>query len=217
MSLLQDHEVRTANRIVTYRLHPDFERASTERDAAMAILQTAAYGGYDPARKRHPSHFAVVQPLERAGERDPHLIQIASIWMEPGTLYQDQLSEIAKLGKRHRVGSIYYDSTHGDLQALQDMDELPDGFAEVYLSGQTKSTIAGMLNTRLERGTLTLLPDERQQKNILQVNNLLQAEETELGHGDSFWSLALAVYAYQTEGQRRGSMMGLLYGSDRIL
>jgi hypothetical protein len=46
-----------------------------------------------------------------------------------------------------------------------------------------------------------LLDDLRQRKSILQVTNSLDADENEgVGHGEAFWSLALALDAAATLG-----------------
>ncbi len=41
--------------------------------------------------------------------------------------------------------------------------------------------------------TVDLVDDPRQHNQLLAVNNNLQAVESPQGHGDSFWSVALAL------------------------
>ena len=48
-------------------------------------------------------------------------------------------------------------------------------------------------------GKLKLLKDERQSQQIISVNNDLKAPVTPMGHGDAFFSIAMAVQAaYET-------------------
>ena len=44
-------------------------------------------------------------------------------------------------------------------------------------------------------GRLHLISDERQRQQILSVSNELKAPETPMGHGDAFFSIALALLA----------------------
>ena len=47
----------------------------------------------------------------------------------------------------------------------------------------------------IHSGRLHLISDERQRQQILSVSNELKAPETPLGHGDAFFSIALALVA----------------------
>ena len=47
----------------------------------------------------------------------------------------------------------------------------------------------------IHSGTLRLIKDERQKQQILSVSNELKAPETPMGHGDAFFSIAMALQA----------------------
>ena len=59
--------------------------------------------------------------------------------------------------------------------------------------------MAQVFETYIHSGNLKLLKDERQKQQILSVNNELKAPETPMGHGDAFFSIAMALSAaYET-------------------
>jgi len=59
--------------------------------------------------------------------------------------------------------------------------------------------MAQVFETYVHSGNLKLLQDERQKQQILSVSNELKAPQTPLGHGDAFFSIAMALSAaYET-------------------
>lgn len=54
-------------------------------------------------------------------------------------------------------------------------------------------SMATTLSDQVTHGSVRLLDDPRQTNQMLAVNNQLQAIESPQGHGDSFWSVALAL------------------------
>ena len=60
--------------------------------------------------------------------------------------------------------------------------------------------MAQIFEKYLVAGKLKLIKDERQKQQIISVNNELKAPETPMGHGDAFFSIAMALQAiYETE------------------
>ena len=55
---------------------------------------------------------------------------------------------------------------------------------------------------------LKLLTDERQRQQILSVNNELKAPETPMGHGDAFFSIAMACQAIHDRNAYNFSSLG---------
>ncbi len=53
--------------------------------------------------------------------------------------------------------------------------------------------MATVFSDRVTHGSVSLLDDPRQTNQMLAVNNNLQAIESPQGHGDSFWSVAMAL------------------------
>jgi len=58
-----------------------------------------------------------------------------------------------------------------------------------------KNRITPEFEKRVQNQAIELIPERRMIDQILLVNNDLRAFETSEGHGDSFWSIALAVNA----------------------
>ena len=57
-------------------------------------------------------------------------------------------------------------------------------------------------------GRLQMISDERQRSQITCVNNELKAPETPLGHGDSFFSVAMALLACYEQETSSTSLIG---------
>ncbi len=151
------------------------------------------YAGLDLGSKRHPSHLAVLE------ERDGILYQIESRWFDPPCMLIEVVNETIKLCERLNVRRLAFDGTRGELQILAERRELPWNWRGVTFTPELKRKMAGRLAVYLEQGKLKLLSDERQRRSLLQVNALLKAEADEAtGHGDAFWSLALALEAAHT-------------------
>lgn len=178
-------EVRTDTEFISYRAHPYYRSPEL-------ILRLSAIGGMDIGRAVHPSHLAILLSAD-LGRRTGY-IQIASVWLPVGTPYTQQVGRVKVLMRDLNCKQISYDATRGELEALREQGVLK-GFKPVILSAESKKRMAGRLLTFLEQGKLILLPDERQRRSLLQVNNMLQAEESQESHGDCFWSLALALEA----------------------
>ena len=63
--------------------------------------------------------------------------------------------------------------------------------------------MAHIFEEYVHSGQLGLLKDDRQKQQILSVNNELKAPETPQGHGDAFFSIAMALLACH-ESERMG-------------
>lgn len=162
------------------------------------------YGGLDISSGRnHPAHLAILK-------RDivsSVFYQVGSVWVDPPFTIAECVDYIAQVCAQHSVVSLAYDATRAELQAMLERGELPPGWKPVTFTVQSKRLLAGRLNWALQRGLLRLLPDDRQMRSVLQVDMLLRAASSALlGHGDAFWSLALAVYT-ALEGQGMENVM----------
>ena len=73
-----------------------------------------------------------------------------------------------------------------------------------------KNRITPEFEKRVQNKQIELIPDRRMIDQILLVNNEFKAFETSEGHGDSFWSIALAVNAANHKPQE------IEFGSVRI-
>ena len=69
----------------------------------------------------------------------------------------------------------------------------------MHFTLKTKNTMAHIFEEYVHSGNLKILRDERQKQQILSVNNELKAPDTPMGHGDAFFSIAMALNAaYET-------------------
>jgi hypothetical protein len=157
------------------------------------------YAGLDVGRFVHPSHLAVIVPLEREDAEIPwkerHFIQVASVWLDD-VPYTEQVREIKEiLAMGGAFTRVFYDTTRGELVALKEQKLIPQGWHGVTITAERKQEMAQRLLLALEQGRLKLLPDERQKKSLLQVNALLQAQESSGEHAEAFTSLMLALEA----------------------
>jgi len=164
--------------------------APGELDAARSEWGTRA--GFDIGKRVHPSHLSIILPFKG------RLHQLASVWFE-NEPYTAQLCELEKLFAELQTVFCCWDSTRGELEALSEQGRLPGQMmgGGVVFTQESKQRLAGGLYMALEQGELVLLDDPRQEQSILQVNNSLKAGESEAGHGDAFWSNALALEAYR--------------------
>ena len=55
--------------------------------------------------------------------------------------------------------------------------------------------MAGVFENFVHSGIIKLIKDERQKQQILSVSNELKAPDTPMGHGDAFFSIAMALQA----------------------
>jgi hypothetical protein len=65
----------------------------------------------------------------------------------------------------------------------------------MHFTAKSKMTMAQIFETYVHEGNTKFLADERQTSQILSVNNELKAAETPMGHGDAFFSIAMALQA----------------------
>jgi hypothetical protein len=84
----------------------------------------------------------------------------------------------------------------------------------MHFTAKSKMTMAQIFETYVHEGNTKLLADERQTAQILSVNNELKAPETPQGHGDAFFSIAMALQACfeasQYQVQTVGNMQEIL-------
>lgn len=164
-------------------------------DAAPPRTVEGYVGGMDIGKKRHPSHLALFAVLSREGEeRARLLVQVHSKWMDNWD-YTRQAEYCQRVIDSFGVKTIKYDNTRGEFESMDEMGDLPSEMDGVSLSGGTNNQIATKFDVYAGAGRLILLPDQRQRRQVLAVSNDLDAVETDEGHGESFWSIGLAVMA----------------------
>lgn len=193
-----------------------------EKALIKSNLALGSRAGLDLGLKRHPSHLCVLlevvyhvhepereEALRQLGLDDGSIrrvYQLASVWFD-NEPYTKQIEMLRSLFERFQVSLCLWDATRGELEALRERSALPDAmmYGGVVFTREVKAKLAANLNFAIEGGDLFLLNDERQKRSILSVNNALQSDESEVGHGDAFWSLALALEAYNRYPRHEGS------------
>lgn len=143
--------------------------------------------GLDIGKKSHPSHLAIFQ------YRDGIYTQIYHKFFDNWD-YTKQVEFIKELEKFYLIDVIYYDATRGELESFKEQG-LIDNYIwrPIVFSSRSKFQMAANLSKVVNNKTIQLLNSQRMIDSILSVNNDLQAPETDSGHGDAFWSVALAL------------------------
>ena len=152
-------------------------------------------GGFDIGKKVHPSHLALFIRtfyVDEDGNEWPRYRQIFSYWMD-GWQYEKQYKFLNDIIDLFNVSALYYDNTRAEFEGFAEEGKLSPAMQPVTLNTRNQTKMAAALDTLLSRGDITFINERRQQSQLLAVDNTLQALESPEGHGDSFWSNAMAV------------------------
>ena len=152
-------------------------------------LHEYSYAGLDLGKKRHPSHLSVF-----GTDRKGRLIQLASIWMDQWD-YTRQLELCRMAIENLGIRTLYYDDTRAEFEGFREVGDLPGEMRGIVFTQKSKQEMALEFEKRVRTKSMILLPDERQRRQILNVDNDLQSVASHEGHGDAFYSNALAVKA----------------------
>lgn len=159
-------------------------------------------GGWDLGKKAHPSHFAIF--LHDAQQNKD--IQIHQAFFDNWDYFR-QLEYTDKAIKKFHINELSYDATRGELEGFKEQDMLSGVYRPVVFSQKTKNGMASSLQKKVngtkikeENGErivtdrrVELIDDSRQINQILAVDNDLDAMASPEGHGDAFWSIAMAL------------------------
>ena len=168
------------------------------------------YAGFDVGKSVHPSHISVfVQAPDRT------LVMVHQAFLEHLD-YRAQAAYINRVIEHFNVTKCYYDSTRAEL----DDRGLSKRARGVHFTTSKKSNIALLLERRvyaaLEEPGIILCNDGRMLRQISAVKKDLQSVETSEGHGDAFWSIALAVKAAEDgPGMADLGDVGEMFGNAR--
>ena len=155
------------------------------------------FAGFDVGKKRHPSHLVV---FSRVGDT---LKQLNQTWLD-GWPYSDQIEFLNEVAQNFQLEKGYIDNTRGELEDRG----LEQVWHPMSFTSKSKHTMSQVMEQYVHGGKLKLLKDERQTQQIISVNNDLKAPVTPMGHGDAFFSIAMAtlaawettIFKYQTLG-----------------
>ena len=164
--------------------------ASKYKEKRMQIV-----AGLDIGKKAHPSHLVIFTL------KNGHYTQIYEKFMD-GWDYSKQVDFINDLIDFHLIDSVNYDDTRAELEGFRERNLIDSRIWNPIVFKQTNkfdmaSNFSRLVNHKEDgvfKPQITLLNRQRQLDSILSVNNDLKAAESNIGHGDAFWSIALAVY-----------------------
>nr|DAM37538.1 MAG TPA: Terminase [Caudoviricetes sp.] len=187
-----------------YRAKPSYSEDSyITRNELMtcinpSLINQASYSGshdvvagYDIGKHTHPAHFSVFEMWE---DKDgTHYKQLLSKWLD-GWDYKKQLEYLTHAIELYKIDILRYDDTRGEFEGFKEQGLIPREMKPVHFSMKSKNAMAVSMQTAVLSGNLELINDTRQTDQILAVTSDLQAFESVEGHGDSFWSNALALW-----------------------
>lgn len=150
-------------------------------------------GGMDLGKKAHPSHITLFERWRDNETGKWKYRQLLSKWLD-GVDYKDQLNIVTALCDDFKVVKLRYDNTRAEFEAFAEQGLLPRCMEAVVFGMRKNQEMAVSFETVVKEERCQLINDVRQIDQILQVNSELQAVESPMGHGDSFWSNALALY-----------------------
>ena len=200
--LLQQQSARPKSFASEFLLQPHFNTESyfekedidkCEDDTLRSVPSTKVYNkavdeqlfaGFDVGKKRHPSHLVIFRKVGDSIE------QIHQSWLD-GWSYSDQVEYLNEVAENFEITRGYIDNTRGELED-RGLDHI---WRSMSFTVKSKNTMAQVFEQYVHSGNLKLLKDERQTNQILSVNNELKAPETPMGHGDAFFSIAMALQA----------------------
>ncbi|MCP6727364.1 MAG: hypothetical protein KJI69_05145 [Patescibacteria group bacterium] len=152
--------------------------------------------GFDIGKKSHPSHLSVFE------YKDGKLVMIHNKFMDNwpysnGKEYipeaPSQLEYLKNCIRNFRIKELRYDNTRGEFESFDEQSLLPRQMIPVVFTSKFKSSGATAFDRLVEKQQIEIPDDERLLDQICAVTNDLQAIQTKFGHGDSFWSIVLAV------------------------
>lgn len=147
--------------------------------------------GYDIGKHAHPAHFAVFERL--VNQKEIRYRQILSKWLDNWD-YIDQIEYLVEAVKMYKISVLRYDNTRGEFEGFVEQRKVPNQMKPISFTMKTKNAMAVNLDSVTTSGRVELINDKRQTDQILSVTSDLQAFETPEGHGDSFWSICMALY-----------------------
>ena len=142
------------------------------------------YAGFDVGKKRHPSHLVI---FKKEGDA---VIQVHQSWLD-GWNYTAQIDYLNEVVDNFDIEKGYIDNTRGELEDRG----LDSTWWPMSFTLKSKNTMAQIFEEYVHSGRLKIFQDARQTGQILSVNNELKAPETPQGHGDAFFSIAMALLA----------------------
>lgn len=188
------------------KLLPLCVESSLDLDSHDILYNSMVYAGFDIGKKTHPSHFAVFV-LERTTTGKKYR-QLYSKWMD-GWEYNRQLDYLNRAIKLFNISELRYDNTRAEFEGFVEQGKTNRTVMKpVVFTANTKSSMASTFAALVDRQEVTFVNEKRQTNQILSVTQdektgKLDAMAGPEGHGDAFWSCAMALHNTKRKPQVR--------------
>ncbi len=185
--------VTVTDQFLTYHdLLPSIDDNLLEWDLGAEFANPASlmtYGGFDVGKKVHPSHVSVLLELPNGS-----LITLFQMFLDHMS-YPEQVQVLNNVASRFRLARGYFDST---FNVLEDR-KLNRRWRGRIFNRKLKADVAVGFERRVfavdDDPGIVIPNDRRFLSQISQVTKDMSADENADGHGDSFWSMGLAIKA----------------------
>lgn len=154
--------------------------------------QNDVVAGYDIGKHAHPAHLAVFERWKDQQRGVYMYRQLLSQWFDNWD-YEAQVNHLVEIIDIFNVSILRYDNTRGEFEGFDEQGKLPRQMKPVMFNLRSKNAMAANLDSIVTGERATLINDKRQIDQILAVTSDLQAFESADGHGDSFWSVCMAL------------------------
>jgi len=153
------------------------------------------FAGYDVARKHDKAVIALLQLVSGT-------LMCFAVLVLDNVRFEDQKTLLKQISPIVQSGCI--DATGLGANLAENMHDHDFKWAEVTMSAPAKATLAVDLRQQFQDETIIIPPDRDLQRDIHSVRRTVTAannivfdaeRDSELGHADRFWALALAVNA----------------------
>lgn len=159
--------------------------------------------GFDIGKKKHPSHLSIYKTVNGKP------IQVTQVFLD-GWDYTRQAQLMNDLVERFDIDRGYFDNTRGEMEDRG----VVDTWVPMHFTQKSRNQMAATFERYVVNEDIEMISNSRQRNQIVVVNSELQAPETTMGHGDSFWSNALAVLAHDDASSRATEDLGDMQGFD---
>lgn len=161
------------------------------------ITNGLVVAGFDIGKKSHPSHLSVFDYT------DNKMIMIHQKFMD-GWAYSNgknafyeqfpsQLEYLKKCIEMFGIKELRYDNTRGEFESLSDQNLVPKEMVPIVFNTKMKVSGSTAFERLVEKKQMEIQNEHRLLDQICSVMDDLNAITTPLGHGDSFWSIVLAI------------------------
>src|SRR4051812_11166006 len=136
--------------------------------------------GFDIGKKRHPSHLVVFETKD-GKSRQLHSMRMDGWDYTNGTGEYDpnhptQFEYLLMAKENCGIDRLLYDGTRGEFDSIADAGKMPPELEPVIFTKKRMVAMASNLSDRMTQPTVELLDDQRQQNQLLAVNNRVYAE-----------------------------------------